>query len=710
KTLGNNAEDHGASTMVVKPRGSGSSLGVSLVSLDPAAAPQQALANALADAITAALEHDDHALIEEFLNGTEFSLLVLDDPQGKPCPLAPTEIDKRDLVYDTRAKYLQGEGARLYTPMRDPALGQPVREASRAAYAALGMRHMARVDGFVVDGQVFVTDVNGISGMGFSSFVFLQTAMVGASHGEIVAYLIELGCGRRLRDGARDLSVEAAVQPSSQQTSSEVETGAGNSKPRLHLLFGGATSERQVSRQSGIFAGLCLASRGYDVHFVFMDRAQQFTEVGLFQALHHDVEEIEQLIADKDGHATLHAEARRVAADLPGLCSDPVRHLAVGATCDLPTAVAHADLVFSTLHGGVGEDGSIQGALELCGVPYNGSGPQASRLCADKWELLERVGTLNISGIGAPSHLLWDRSKLAQLVAQCGSETQWSATFAELCAQLNATALVIKPRADGCSTGVKLLRNGADLSRFVQAVVSLREHIKAGSFGPGSREIKLPVPPPSWWIVEQGLVGDMPAVSAVPVHAGALVGARTGAEEAASSETHPGATKLDDTLSSTLHRWFASTRFIELTCGIIEDSDGQLIATTPTISMAADSELSLEEKFQQGTGTNLLLSEFLPDEAVASLRERIAELAQSLGLAGFARIDGFYDRLLDELLIIEVNTLCAMTEATVFYTQVLDTFGWSPPDALAHIARVGMARGTRTAAAAVTTHPETESP
>lgn|GEM_PF-851209 len=661
ETLAVSAPGHKATeTLVVKPRGSGSSLGVSLIKPDQ---------RALRDAIASALEHDDHALVEEFLDGTEFSLLVLDDESGRPQALAPTEIEKQAVVYDTRAKYLQGEGARLHTPMRATSMREAVREASCAAYTALGMGHMARVDGFVVGDEVYVTDVNGISGMGFSSFVFLQTAMVGASHADIVAYLIQLACGRRLseRPAATAHRRAGSGTPSSQRT-------PGHDKPRLHLLFGGATSERQVSRQSGIFAGLCLSSQGFDVRFVFMDRAQRFTEVGLFQALHHDVEEIEQLIADQAGHETLAAEAQRVAPGLPGLCDDPTRHLAVGPTQELAQAVAAADVVFSTLHGGVGEDGSIQAALEQCGVPYNGSGPTASRLCADKWELLERVGTLDIPGLSAPRHMLWDRSDLARLGSGCVDEQQWDTAFAAFCRSLDATALVIKPRADGCSTGVKLLRSGRDMALFVKAVVALADRIEPGSFGPDSREIKLPVPPPHWWIVEQALIGTMPE-----------------SEE----PTDDGRGALSDDNRDTLKRWFDSTRFVELTCGVIEELNGQLVATTPTLSMAADSELSLEEKFQQGTGTNLLLSEFVDKGVVQSLRRRIANLARSLGLAGFARIDGFYDRQNDELLIIEVNTLCAMTEATVFYTQVLDTFGWSPPEALAHIARVGMARGER---------------
>ena len=47
-------------------------------------------------------------------------------------------------------------------------------------------------------------------------------------------------------------------------------------------------------------------------------------------------------------------------------------------------ALAGADVVFPVLHGPFGEDGSVQGLLELAGVPYVGAGVAASALCMDK--------------------------------------------------------------------------------------------------------------------------------------------------------------------------------------------------------------------------------------------------------------------------------------------------------------------------------------
>ena len=50
---------------------------------------------------------------------------------------------------------------------------------------------------------------------------------------------------------------------------------------------------------------------------------------------------------------------------------------------DLPSL---ADFVFIGLHGGEGENGCVQGALEMLGMPYNGSSVLASSICMDKYK------------------------------------------------------------------------------------------------------------------------------------------------------------------------------------------------------------------------------------------------------------------------------------------------------------------------------------
>ncbi len=644
----------------VKPNRGGSSLGVSLV--DGARASFDA-------AVAAAFEQDGEVLVEALLVGTEVSIVVLETDAG-PVALPPTEVETNAAVYDTRAKYLHGSGARLHTPARDGGAIPGLRAAALAAWSACGLRDMARIDAFLApDGAITVTDINGISGMGFSSFAFLQTSLVGVGHAELVRGLVARAARRG--SGARFDARREDPQ-----------------RGRVHVLFGGPTSERQVSRQSGIFVGLALEARGYDVRFVFMDRGCRFTEIGHFLALHHDVEEIAELIASPERRAVASELGEAIASQLAGSdfaggAKDGAARRHVGVTTDLAGAVRGANFVFLALHGGPGEDGTLQAALEALGAPYNGCGPEASRLCADKVGAVARVRDAELPGVGVPRQR---EVRLLELLAWLRAG-EWEARFEELARELGSALVIGKPAADGCSTGVKLLGGAGDLETFVRAIVAMRASLPAGAFGPGSRALQLPEPPPDRWLFEEAFVD--PAAPALPE---------------------------GDWNAQNLKGWIEGRRFLELTCALCEvppevaraNAVVRLVAAVPSLTVARAAELSLEEKFQQGVGTNLELDAFFGAERVRSIRARIEALAGALGLAGYARLDVFYDQRTDRVLLLEANTLCALTEATVFYSQMLASFGAAPPLALDWIVRAGReraAQATSEASAAQTSMP-----
>jgi len=90
--------------------------------------------------------------------------------------------------------------------------------------------------------------------------------------------------------------------------------------------------------------------------------------------------------------------------------------------------------VFIALHGRYGEDGTVQGALELLGIPYSGSGVMASALAMDKWRT-KRVWLAE--GIPVPSDLLVNES------------SDWDAVAKTL-----GLPLIIKPVHEGSTIGL----------------------------------------------------------------------------------------------------------------------------------------------------------------------------------------------------------------------------------------------------------------
>ena len=111
---------------------------------------------------------------------------------------------------------------------------------------------------------------------------------------------------------------------------------------------------------------------------------------------------------------------------------------------DLAALIAEKfDRVFIVLHGRYGEDGTIQGALELLDIPYTGSGVLASALAMDKWRTKL---VWQAAGIPTPRYeLLTAASDFRTVVARMG------------------LPLMVKPANEGSSIGMSKVRAGSSL-------------------------------------------------------------------------------------------------------------------------------------------------------------------------------------------------------------------------------------------------------
>ena len=172
----------------VKPSGAGSSVGASKVT-----GPE-----ALEAALRLALEWDEKALIEPFVEAREIECSVLGN--AEPIAFVPGEVVPSHEFYDYEAKYLDPEGARLEVPARisDEASAR-VRELAVAAYRACELRGMARVDFFIDrrSGQVLLNEVNSIPGFTHISMYPRMCEAGGLSYSGLITRLAELALERR---------------------------------------------------------------------------------------------------------------------------------------------------------------------------------------------------------------------------------------------------------------------------------------------------------------------------------------------------------------------------------------------------------------------------------------------------------------------------------------------------------------------------------
>ena len=127
-----------------------------------------------------AIDSEDSLLIESFIEGKEFSCIVIQDENQRPIALPPTEIRKGKDVFDYRSKYLPGISRKI-TPINAPQdIIEKIRAQCAALFKALQIDVYARIDGFITkEGKVFLNDPNTTSGMLSSSFFFHQAVEIG---------------------------------------------------------------------------------------------------------------------------------------------------------------------------------------------------------------------------------------------------------------------------------------------------------------------------------------------------------------------------------------------------------------------------------------------------------------------------------------------------------------------------------------------------
>jgi D-alanine-D-alanine ligase len=159
------------------------------------------------------------------------------------------------------------------------------------------------------------------------------------------------------------------------------------------------------------------------------------------------------------------------------LAGDPTRHdLDVHAPGDVPGTLSGVDVVFPVLHGPHGEDGTIQGLLEMAGIPYVGSGVLASAAAMDKGAM----------------KALFANAGLEQAAYVVVTDRDWRRDRAGSLARVEALGLplFVKPARAGSSLGITKVK---DLALLESAIEEARRHdprVVVEASVEGAREIE----------------------------------------------------------------------------------------------------------------------------------------------------------------------------------------------------------------------------
>ncbi|MBN1353969.1 MAG: D-alanine--D-alanine ligase [Candidatus Omnitrophica bacterium] len=171
---------------VVKPRKEGSSIGLTVVK-DP---------GKLSEALPLALNYDDRALVEEYIEGRELTVGIIGDET-----LPVIEIIARDAVYDYGAKYTQSDTKYIVPAELDKSIEAKARQGALKAHTLLKCRDFSRVDMRMdAGGNIFVLEVNTIPGMTERSLLPKAAMANGISFEKLCLKLVGMAYKRRFKE------------------------------------------------------------------------------------------------------------------------------------------------------------------------------------------------------------------------------------------------------------------------------------------------------------------------------------------------------------------------------------------------------------------------------------------------------------------------------------------------------------------------------
>jgi D-alanine-D-alanine ligase/UDP-N-acetylmuramate--alanine ligase len=558
-------------------------------------------------------------IVEEFINGREFSCIVIRNHDGQALALPPTEIVTNRGFFDYRSKYLPGL-SRKVTPIDLPTSEiKRIREDCSRLYTNFGFRVYARIDGFYGDdGKVYLNDPNTTSGMMPSSFFFHQAAEIGLNPSQFLTYLVRTSLIERLDVPSLNSSSQNLLNKFEQSLSAQ--KSSNQQKVRTAILMGGYSTERHISVESGrnIFEKLS-SSLNYSPVPIFLTGNNEQHRLFLLPVnimLKDNADDIKTKLEQfhqPDSLLSIISEFEELTnyytSDSPIFEPKEISYSQLHEVCDE---------VFIALHGRPGEDGAVQQHLDALSIPYNGSGQQSSNLTIDKFQTNK---LLRKSGFLVADNYLVEQSKW---------EHDPESVYTEI--ESIGYPLIAKPSDEGCSSAVKKIRNLEGLKQYAEATFRTTEKVSKELHLLMDLDDKEEFPRKGYFLVENYI------------------------------------DKLE------------ADYFLEITGGLLTSYvDGKIKYEIfePSEALAEGEVLSLAEKFLAGEGQNITPARFSSNPKINrsisnQVREVFERVATTLNIEGYCRIDAFVrifnpDRI--EVIIIELNSLPGMTPATCIYHQ-----------------------------------------
>lgn len=559
--------------LCIKPDNGGSSIGVSIVSNIKEAKK----------AINGLIEKNYTPLVEEVHTGIEFSITIIGDKIYPPVEIV------NDGIFTYEKKYFPTEKILYNYPAKFPKkIINLIKKKAKEIFHLFKCEYFIRIDGFYLkDNEIIFTDLNTIPGFQLNGLFFKYK-----NHFEVLGYILNIFFEK---NNKKKFIIHK------DKNFQEDSFIVNNKRKNIFLIFGGDSSEQNVSVISGTNILFNLYKSNLYNIYIYLLYKNKFYYLSYKEAFQNSIKDFMPIIKNREKSNIFNLE-------------------------DFMKLIKNKEgKVFMGLHGGIGEDGTLQKIFEKNNIPYTGSNSIISKLCMNKYKTIEYIKA-NVTDINILKHLYFNKTKIIYNFKNTSLE-ELKEIWRELEEDYNninqkekSIKIFIKPNDDGCSVGAMILNNFQELAEYLQEIKKGSGNYKNSPLSLNSKD----------YLLCEYINVD----------------------------------KIFITSNEINH--LIETGWIEGTIGFLKNK-----IFPPSISLTNNGLLTMEEKFLHGTGINLTP---IPEIIMVNnnniiIKKVIKHIINKMKINTYCRVDFFYNIKYQIVNIIEINTLPALTSATVLFQQ-----------------------------------------
>lgn len=558
--------------LCIKPNNGGSSIGVSII-------------NNMEDfkiAINELNKKNYEILIEEVHNGVEFSVTIIGNKIYEPIEIVNSGI------FTYEKKYFPTEKILYNYPAKFPNhIIEKIKKKSQEILNLFKCEYFLRVDGFYLNNkEIIFTDLNTIPGFQLNGLFFKYK-----NHFEVLHNILNIFFQKTNKNLCKKLLTYK------KKFLLANKNFILNEKQNVFLIFGGDSSEQNVSIISGTNVLFNLyKSNKYNI-YTFLLYKNIFYYLSYNEAFQNSIKDFIYIIKNHKNKDIFPQE------DFVKLVKK------------------YKGKIFIGLHGGIGEDGTLQELFEANHIKYTGSNSRISKLSMNKFNTIEYIKN-NITNKNILKHIYFNKIKIIYDFKNTSLDklkTIWNQLIYEI-NHNNSIKIFIKPNDDGCSVGAMILNNFQELVEYLQEIQNGNNNYKNYPLSLNSRDYLL-----------------CEYINMDKIH-----------------------------VNNYNIQYKMETGWIEGTIGFLKNR-----IFPPSVSISNDGLLTMEEKFLHGTGINLtpIPEAIMTNNNNIIIKKVIKHILKKIGFNSYCRVDFFYNIKSEKVNIIEVNSLPALTPATVLFQQ-----------------------------------------